>query len=179
MDLENLRYPVGRYKSNPNPDKATLESWIVEIEDFPAKVRSAVTGRSIEEINWPYRPDGWKVKQVVHHCADSHMNACIRFKLALTEENPAIKPYEEARWAELADSVEDEMSDSLTLLDVMHKKWVRLLKSLSKEQFQRTYFHPDIQDKVTLADAVGTYAWHCRHHLAHIHQALDSKGEFL
>lgn len=177
MDQQSpdLRYPVGRYRSPATITDTHLQSWIDTISAFPNELSALTEGLSQEQKNQVYRPGGWTVKQVVHHCVDSHMNALIRFKLALTEDQPTIRPYYEDRWAELPDDLEDDLSDSLQLLSVLHRRWVLLLQYLSQDDLQRTYFHPDDNATVTLANAVGMYAWHCRHHLAHVHQAL-SKG---
>ena len=129
------------------------------------------------ELDYIYRPGGWTIKQVVHHCADSHMNSLIRFKLALTEDLPTIKPYFEERWAELAD-YHNPISDSLIILQGVHNRWVTLLKSLDQEQLKRDFIHPEHQKRFTLKETMALYAWHCQHHLAHIEQALEFKNVF-
>jgi hypothetical protein len=176
MNIEELKYPVGKFKyAKPTHDQH--KQWIKDIETFPAKVREIITGLSSKQLAWAYRPEGWTIQQVVHHCADSHMNANSRFKLALTEDNPTIKPYEEALWAKLPDMAND-LEDSLSILDGLHKRWNSLLESLSEEELDRTYIHPEHNKTFDLRFTVGMYAWHCNHHYAHIKQALHHKGQF-
>ena len=127
-----------------------------------------------EKLKNKYRPDGWTIKQVVHHCADSHINSFVRFKLALTEDVPAIKPYFEDRWAELSDSLSNDISDSIQILNSLHNKWVLLLRSLTVEQLHREFFHPETNKKISLKENIGLYAWHCNHHLAHIQLAIKN-----
>ena len=178
MNLQQLKFPIGEYISNVNPSKELINSWIKDIEDFPSKVEELTKNISIEQLNWKYRPGGWTVKQVIHHCADSHMNSIIRFKLVLTEESPTIRPYFEDRWAELVDSHDDDISDSVSLLKGLHKKWVVLLKSLNDNDLKREFIHPEHGKRFNLADNIGVYAWHCNHHYAHMKNGLDSKGEY-
>ncbi|MBE1446913.1 YfiT family bacillithiol transferase [Paenibacillus sp. OAS669] len=172
--MEALRFPVGRFEWNGEITPEQRQLWIEEIEQLPRKLRDAVDGLTEEQLNEPYRPGGWTVRQVVHHLADSHMNSLTRFKLALTEEQPTIKPYDEAAWAELADSREAPLELSLALLDQLHARWGRLLRSLSPEQWERTFIHPD-SGVVRLDVNLGTYAWHGRHHTAHIAQLRKRK----
>ncbi len=178
MNLQQLKFPIGEYVSNTNISKALLNSWIQDIEGFPSKVEQLTENSTIAQLNWKYRPEGWTVKQVIHHCADSHMNSIIRFKLALTEERPKIRPYFEDRWAELTDSQDDNISDSITLLKGLHKKWVVLLRDLSEEALQREFIHPEHGKRFNLADNIGVYAWHCNHHLAHIKNGLMTNGKY-
>jgi hypothetical protein len=166
--MEDLRYPIGPYQK-PFPITAgQLEEWIRTIADFPARIRSAVSGLSDQQLDTPYRPDGWTIRQVVNHCADSHMNAIIRLKLALTEENPTILPYFEALWAELPDTKELDPAHSLLLLEGLHARWVVVLRSLRPDQLKRTYVHPEYGKTFFLEEVIAQYAWHCNHHLAHI-----------
>lgn len=178
MDLEKLKFPIGKYIPNKNPNRETLSNWIKAIKDFPCKVKKATANLSIEQLNWKYRPEGWTIKQVVHHCADSHMNSIIRFKLALTEENPTIRPYFEDRWAELPDSLDDNISDAQTLLRGLHKKWVVVLNNISEEQLKLEFIHPEHGQSFNLAETIGNYAWHCNHHYAHIENSANFKGRF-
>jgi uncharacterized damage-inducible protein DinB len=141
--------------------------WIAEIAETPAKLRAAVAGLNEDQLQTPYREGGWTVRQVVHHVPDSHMNAYVRFKLALTETEPLIKPYKEAAWAELADSRETPIEVSLALLDHLHDRWVRLLRSLREEDFARPFRHPEL-GVVPLERNLALYAWHGKHHVAHI-----------
>jgi hypothetical protein len=162
-----LRYPIGRFDSNREVTAEVLEQSLGDLEALPGKLRQAVQGLSEVQLDTPYRPGGWTVRQVVHHLADSHMNSYIRFKLALTEDTPTIKPYEEQLWAELSDSKQEPVAVSLELLGALHHRWSVLLRSLTVTDWQRQFFHPD-SGKTTLAKAAALYAWHSRHHLAHI-----------
>jgi DinB superfamily len=164
------RYPIGKFKLDGEVTARLVEGWIKEIEDLPSLLRDVVKGLTDEQIDTPYRTGGWTVRQVVHHVADSHMNAYVRFKLALTEENPIIKPYEEARWAELQDS-QLPVEVSLALIEALHTRWVKLLRSLSSEELKRTFIHPD-SGIVAVGENIGIYAWHGKHHLAHIQSLL-------
>jgi hypothetical protein len=178
MDLEKLKFPIGKYSPNKNPSNTELKIWIETIEAFPAQVEQLVAATTSEQLNWKYRPDGWMVKQVIHHCADSHMNSLIRFKLALTEDTPVIRPYYEDRWANLEDGLTTEIEESLVLLKGMHKKWTRLLKSLTKDQLKMEFVHPEHGLQFNIAETIGSYAWHCKHHLAHIKNGLNSTGKY-
>ena len=178
MDIEKLRFPIGKYVPNKNPDQETIRKWIQEIGAFPSSIIELTKDLSIEQLNWKYRPNGWKVKQVVHHCADSHMNAFIRFKLALTEKKPIIKPYFEADWAELVDSLEDDIENSINILLSLHKKWATLINSLSEEQLLLTYTHPEHGETFNLNETIGNYAWHSNHHLEHVRLGIKFEGKF-
>ncbi|MGV3599050.1 MAG: YfiT family bacillithiol transferase [Bacteroidota bacterium] len=167
MDIEQLKYPIGKYTPPEIITPAHLAEWIATIASLPKLLADAVEGLTDVQLDTPYRPDGWTVRQVVHHLADSHMNAFIRFKLTVTEDNPTIKPYFEERWAQLADSTMP-VDVSLELLKSLHARWVILLQSLSSVEFERTYFHPQYQYTVPLARVTGLYAWHSNHHLRHI-----------
>ena len=164
--MPDLQYPVGPFSL---PDSSTAEerlSWIREIARAPRDLRAAVSGLSEEQLDTPYRPGGWTVRQVAHHVPESHMNAFVRFKLALTEDQPIIKPYDEARWAKLADN-DLPVSVSLDLLAALHLRWVRLLESMSDADFQRRFMHPE-SGPWRLDQYLSQYAWHGRHHIAHI-----------
>ncbi|MEN0049975.1 MAG: YfiT family bacillithiol transferase [Bacteroidota bacterium] len=168
MDLEQLKYPIGKYLA---PEKITshhIQNWIEEIAKLPNQMHSAIAKLSTEQLDTPYRPEGWTIRQVVHHVPDSHMNAYVRFKLALTEDNPSIKPYFEDRWAELMDSKTAPIKPALLLLEGLHQKWTTLLKELNTSDLERTFFHPESQASSSLAFNVGNYAWHGNHHLAQI-----------
>lgn len=178
MDIEKLRFPIGKYVPNKNPDQETIRKWIQEIGAFPSSIIELTKDLSIEQLNWKYRPNGWKVKQVVHHCADSHMNAFIRFKLALTEKKPIIKPYFEADWAELIDSLDDDIENSINILLSLHKKWATLINSLSEEQLLLTYTHPEHGETFNLNETIGNYAWHSNHHLEHVRLGIKFEGKF-
>lgn len=171
MDLEQLKYPVGKLQLKDNYALIEIETFTETIRTFPAKLRATVLNISNQQLNTPYRPEGWAVRQVIHHVADSHMNAIIRFKMALTEDNPTIKPYDEAAFAKLHD-YELPIEPSLQIIESVHQKWMFLLSEMKLEDFMKTYFHPQNQIKFTLQQALATYDWHCRHHLAHVNLVL-------
>jgi hypothetical protein len=163
----DLRFPIGKFKRPQVPlDAATRTSLIGEIEQMPAAMRALVGGLSDAQLDTPYRPGGWTVRQVVHHVPDSHMNAYVRMKLAVTEDAPAIKAYEEARWADLPDARTAPVALSLDLLDALHRRWCAFLRALPDSEFQRTYRHPEL-GVVPLDAALALYAWHGKHHVAH------------
>lgn len=168
-----MRYPIGKFQFDGEITNSVLMGWINEIEALPGLLRDAVRGLDDEQLDTAYRPGGWTVRQVVHHLADSHMNAYVRFKLALTEENPIIKPYEEGKWAELPDS-KLPIGISLSLLEALHIRWSELLRSLSPADNEKTFRHPD-SGEVSVGKNIGIYAWHGRHHLAHIHSLYKRK----
>lgn len=164
----DLRYPVGKFSWDAPISEADHPKLIAAIAETPAALRSAVKGLSREQVDTPYRPGGWTVKQVVHHVPDSHMNAYTRFKHALTEEVPTIKTYEESAWAELPDSQKVPIEVSLDLLDALHLRWLALLRSMDQAQFKRQLRHPEHGRVLSLEQMLGLYAWHGRHHVAHI-----------
>jgi uncharacterized damage-inducible protein DinB len=169
MSLEtdsNLRYPIGRFEPPVNMVAEARLSAIANLAELPTQLRNAVQNLESAQLATPYREGGWTVRQLVHHIADSHMNAFIRIRLALTEDNPTIKPYNEAAWAELHDSAAP-VEWSLTLIESLHARWVMLLQSLTESQWQRTFQHPE-NDSVSVEQSTLVYAWHSRHHLAHI-----------
>lgn len=178
MNIESLKFPIGKFHFNPNVSKDIVLQWTNTIAVFPRKINTITQSLTDEELNWRYRPDGWSIKQVIHHLSDSHMNAIIRIKLALTENNPNIRPYEEALWAQLNDSINNDITSSLKIIEGIHEKWALLLKQLSDKDWEKIYSHPEHQKSFSIKEAVGIYDWHCRHHLAHIQQALDNKGIF-
>ena len=177
VDLEALKYPVGQYQYLP-ADSGQINKWTKSIEEFPKVLRKLVSNLSYEELERHYRPGGWNIKQVVHHLADSHMNSFIRFKLVQTEENPTIRPYNEREWAETEDASGEDVADSLDLLDGLHKRWVTFLKSRELPDWKRRYSHPEYDEQKTMEWMLGMYEWHCRHHLAHIEQAIELAGNF-
>jgi DinB family protein len=171
-DLDALRYPVGPIVRIKDPlDRSKREQFISAIEQAPATFRSLVAGLSDAQLDTPYRPGGWTVRQVVHHVPDSHMNAYIRMKLAVTEDVPAIKPYEESRWAELPEAKSGAVAMSLALLEALHQRWVAFLRALPESDFRKSFSHPQ-WGIVTVDEALGMYEWHCRHHAAHVELAL-------
>jgi hypothetical protein len=164
--MKDLQYPIGRFSFPESSTPEERQTWIREIARTPQDLRAAVAGLSEQQLDTPYRPGGWTVRQVVHHIPDSHMNAFVRFKLALTEDQPIIKPYDEARWATLADAALP-IQPSLDLLDALHVRWVRILESMSGRDYQRTFMHPE-SGAWRLDQYLAQYAWHGRHHVAHI-----------
>lgn len=171
---EKLKYPIGRVELLTEINESRRKALIKDIADLPALLREAVKGLSQEQLNSPYRPDGWTLRQVVHHLADSHLNSYIRFKMALTEDEPTIKTYFEDRWANLADS-QGAIEPSLNLIEALHTKWVTLLQALPENAFERAFRHPDL-GLVALNKGLSIYAWHGKHHVAHITCLRDSKG---
>jgi len=163
----DLRYPIGKFRYEGPPTTEQRQEFLAQIERAPELLRAAVAGLSEEQLGTPYRPDGWTVRQVVHHVPDSHLNAYIRTKLALTEDEPTIKPYAEDRWAQLADSEITPLAVSLALLDSLQERWVQLLRSLQPEDWKRSFRHPDL-GPMSLEKNLALYAWHGRHHVAHI-----------
>lgn len=162
------QYPIGEFDWPTEIDDAALTQWITEIEALPANVREAVRGLTDQQLDTPYREAGWTIRQVVHHLPDSHMNSYIRFKLALTEDNPTIRPYDEGAWAELADGKSGDPEPSIALLESLHVSWVAMLRDLTPDQLARTFVHPDWRAPVRIDQNIALYAWHGRHHLAHI-----------
>jgi hypothetical protein len=167
MESPDLRYPVGKFRF---PDHVALEErtqFVDQIAEAPAHLRAAVAGLSDAQLDTPYRPGGWTVRQVVHHVPDSHLNSYVRFHLALTEDQPDVKAYYEDRWAELPDARTAPVEISLALLDALHHRWVGLLRSLTDQDWKRTFRHSEV-GLVRLDQNAALYAWHGRHHLAHI-----------
>jgi hypothetical protein len=176
MDIEQLKYPIGKFSRPAEISQSDISRWIAEIEALPAQVREAVRSLNDTQLDTPYRPEGWTVRQVVHHLPDSHMNSYIRFKLALTEDNPTIKPYFEERWAQLPDGKSAPINLSLALLEALHKRWVLTLRYITAEQWQRTFFHPDHKKDLRIDGVLALYAWHGKHHLAHITELKKRMG---
>lgn len=175
MSDAELRYPVGKYQPTETLTEENRKRLLAQIEEAPKKLRAAVAGLSREQLGTPYRDGGWTVQQVVHHLADSHMNAYTRFKLALTEDQPTIKPYNETRWAELSDSQTTPVETSLDMMDALHERWMNLLRGMSPADFSRKMNHPE-RGAVSLDDTLGLYAWHGRHHVAHITNLRQRKS---
>jgi len=174
-DLETLRYPVGRFEPAGRIPAAERSGFLDSIASTPARLRAAVAGLSDAQLDTPYREGGWTVRQLIHHVPDSHLNAYVRFKLALTEDNPRIKPYEEAEWAKLGDSRTTPVETSLTLLDTLHDRWDRLLRSMSDADFQRPLDHPEM-GPLSLDTMTRLYEWHGRHHVAHVTRLRERMG---
>lgn len=171
----DLQYPIGKFKWEGDLTDDTRRRLIGEIESTPAKLRAALAGLSQEQLDTPYRPGGWTVRQVVHHLPDSHLNSYTRFKLALTEDEPTIKPYDQERWSELADARTAPVDTSLLLLESLHRRWVLLLKSMTPQDFARAFNHPEL-GKLSLDKTLALYAWHGAHHVAHITSLRERMG---
>ena len=167
-NIEQLKYPIGKFIQPSVITAVEINNWIDIIREFPSRLRKEVESLNVEDLQKTYRPNGWTIAQVVHHLADSHINSFIRFKLALTEEKPTIKPYYENLWAELPDSKDYPIADSLKLLEGLHGRWVYLLRNLSIEEWDKEFIHPESGKTISLKTNLGIYAWHCEHHLAHI-----------
>jgi uncharacterized damage-inducible protein DinB len=165
--MPDERYPIGKFQFPEHPTSQQRDELIRHIESLPSLLRDAVRGLSPEQTAQPYREGGWTVRQVVHHIADSHMNAYVRFKLAITEETPMVKPYNESAWAQLVDAVSGDVENSLNLIESLHHRWVLFLRGLPQEAFQRAFQHPE-RGLMTLDTTLALYAWHGRHHTAHI-----------
>ncbi|MCP1156818.1 YfiT family bacillithiol transferase [Bacillus infantis] len=172
--MMDLRYPIGNFQYDGEITNSVTRDWIYEIEILPRLLRDAVKDLDDEQLDTPYRSGGWTVRQVIHHLADSHMNAYVRFKLALTEKTPVIKPYDETNWAELSD-YKLPIDISLSLLEALHERWTGLLRSLIPADMEKTFIHPD-SGEVTVGKNIGIYAWHGRHHLAHITSLCNREG---
>ena len=173
--MNDPRFPIGKFHYEGPPSEEQRQKFIAEIAQAPVALRTAVEGLSQQQLDTPYRDGGWTVRQVVHHVPDSHMNAYIRFKLALTEEEPTIKPYAEDRWAELADTKSTPVEVSLVMMDVLHQRLVELLKSLTPNDWKRQFRHPEL-GVVPLEKNVALYAWHGKHHVAHVTELRRRMG---
>lgn len=173
--MSDPRYPIGRFQREPNPTAEWRRARIAEIEEAPARLREAVAGLSDEQLDTPYREGGWTVRQVVHHVPDSHLNAYVRFHWAMTEDEPGIKTYEEARWAELPDARTAPVEVSLALLEALHRRWLLLLRSMTAADFARTLRHPEM-GVLTLDHMLTIYSWHGRHHVAHVTALRERMG---
>src|ERR1035441_458765 len=171
----DLSYPIGKFECPASVDAAVRSEYLRQIASAPGCFREAVRGLNDGQLDTPYRPGGWTVRQVVHHVADSHMNAYIRFRLALTEEEPAIKPYDQVKWAELVDCRTAPVETSLQLLEALHRRWAMLLGGFSEGDFARTFRHPEI-GVLRLDTTLASYAWHGRHHRAHIMGLRERMG---
>ena len=169
---EALKYPIGKFREQPYSDQQLTE-WLLDIESLPSQVEFSLQNLDESQLETPYRDEGWTVKQLVHHIADSHMNAFIRFKLALTEDSPQIKPYEQDKWVKLPDVTEVPVNISVTLLFSLHRRWTELIKGIPVESWKRQVYHPEHKTHFDLWYLLGQYAWHGRHHVAHILQLRE------
>ncbi|MBL3657352.1 YfiT family bacillithiol transferase [Fulvivirga sediminis] len=174
--MESLQYPIGKFNTSDINNNTDISESIDQIEKLPEKLKLALEGLNDTQLDTPYRPGGWTLRQVAHHIGDSHLNSYIRFKWTLTEEEPTIKAYNEKGWAELFDSTEGPVDLTLNFIEALHKKWVYLLRGLKDDQLNKFFIHPANNNKVMLKVAIGMYAWHGNHHLAHISNLTTSKG---
>jgi hypothetical protein len=172
---EDLRYPIGKFSFDPATAAQERSHWILDITRLPSELEGVLDALDDAQLDTPYRPEGWTVRQLVHHIADSHINAYIRIRLALTEEQPAIKGYDEKKWAELPDSLTAPVEPSLQIIHGIHSRWANLLRHLKPEEFQRTLLHPQA-GVGTVEKYTGLYAWHGRHHVAHIRNLRQRMG---
>jgi hypothetical protein len=175
MPVTTLAYPIGRFQAPDTIDASARDAFVAQIELAPALLRNAIEGLDERQLDTPYRPGGWSVRQVVHHLPDSHLNAYVRFKLALTEDKPTIRPYDQARWAELPEAMAGPIRLSLDLLSNLHARWVACIRALSPASFDRTFRHPE-QGVMSLNQQLALHAWHGRHHVAHITSLRAREG---
>lgn len=173
--MSDLRYPIGKFHFKEPLTEEQKEKFLIDISHTPANLRAAISGLSEQQLDTPYRPEGWTVRQVVHHVPDSHMNAYVRSKLALTEDEPTIKLYAEDRWAVLADSQKTPIEVSLMLLESLHTRWMQLLGSLAAADWKRSFRHPEM-GLMSLEKQLALYSWHGRHHVAHIISLRERNG---
>jgi len=175
VDLEDLRYPIGRFQWDDALDARDRNAWVEAIANTPGELQRAVEGLTDDQLDTPYRPGGWTVRQVVHHYADDHLNSYVRFKLALTEEEPTITLYSEPLWAELPDARLGPLEPSLTLLTTLHQRWIAVWRNLSESDWSRAFYHPR-RGPVSLDHLAALYAWHGRHHVAQIRALREREG---
>lgn len=176
LELEKLKFPIGKFVKPEVVTKTHIDNYINDITHFPERLKAEVLHLTDEQLDTPYRAEGWTIRQVVHHCADSHMNSLTRFKLTLTEDKPMVKPYFEDRWAELADSKHFPIAASIKMLEGIHERWTALLQSLTDADLKRSFIHPEHGKEFRLDENIGIYAWHCNHHLAHITMLKKEKN---
>lgn len=174
-NLEQKKFPIGKFEADEICD-VKLDEYIKVIKDFPAKLKSLIEDFSEDQLDTQYRDGGWTVRQLINHLADSHINSFIRFKLALTENNPTIKPYEEAKWAELQDSLNMPVKPAMRMIKGTHQRWYVLLKTMTNKQYERTFHHPEKDQDHNLRYFLALYVWHCNHHYAHIYNLKKEKG---
>lgn len=176
MTLEELQYPIGQFEKPSAITREQIAEWVESINTLPLRLKREVCALSEAQLETPYRAGAWTIRQLVHHVADSHMNGFIRFKLALTEDNPVIKPYDQNLWVALEDSRSFPVAASLRILEGLHARWYEMLKSLDNDALRRTFYHPEHEKYLLLDEVIGNYAWHGNHHLAHI-KLLTTKWE--
>lgn len=175
-ESNKLKYPIGIFTLSAEIDKSQITDWIQELEEFPSKLRQLVQPLTDSQLNTAYRPGGWTVRQVIHHLADSHTNSYVRFKWALTEENPVIKAYDENAWASLVDGRSAPVEIGLDYLQALHGRMVYMLKTLDSNQLNRSFIHPESKQKISVQETIGRYAWHGRHHFEHIRNLILREG---
>ena len=175
-ELEHLKYPIGRFDAASFKGDSDLEGAIADIASLPIKFAGAINTLSNEQLDTPYRPGGWTIRQLAHHVVDSHMNAYVRLKITLTEKDPTIRPYEESEWAKLEDTNATPVKVSLDMLGLLHQRWVNLIRALDAGQLTRKYYHPGDKEWVNLRTMVAMYAWHGNHHLAHVTELVKREG---
>ncbi len=168
MDIEKLKYPVGKFQMPKEMTPALRQNYLDDLATLPEKLEATISSLNDSQLDTPYRPGGWTVRQVVHHFADSHINAFCRIKLVLTEESPTIKPYHEGLWAEMSDYASMPVSQSISILHGLHKRMVHILSNLNEAELEKYYVHPEYGKTFTLDTVIALYGWHCNHHLAHI-----------
>lgn len=174
--MDDLRYPIGKFEAPGAGGDARLPEWLRDIEQLPSRLAAQVLPLTPAQLATPYRPDGWTVQELVHHVADSHMNAYIRCKWTLTEDRPTIKAYDQDGWAATGDVKNTPVSVSLQLLDALHQRWTHLLRSLTPAERAREFVHPEMQQTLTLTTLIALYSWHSRHHFAHIEHLARREG---
>ena len=173
---EKDQYPIGRYIENLELHQQMQQQWIATIALLPFRIKEEVQSLTQLQLDTPYRENGWTLRQVIHHLADSNINCFARIKFALTEENPSIKPFAEKPWADLFDAKLTDIAPSLKILEGIHERWVALLENLKEKDWQKSFFHPELQKNQTIAQAMDKYSWHCKHHLAHIVNTKEKMG---
>lgn len=174
--IDEIRFPIGEFHYSDPVSDAELYEYINDMEKFTAILSKEIAGLTKEQLNTPYRDGGWTIQQLVHHIADSHMNGYIRAKLVVTEDTPAIKPYDQDRWSELEEVKISNINESIKILDALHKRWVTFLRTLTPEDFEKEYFHPEHGISISLRSSTASYGWHCRHHVAHITNLKKKMG---
>ena len=174
--MEDIRYPIGKYNPPAQITTDHIAEWIEEIKAFPLLLRSAVEGLNAAQLDTPYRPEGWTVRQLILHISDSHLNSIVRFKWGLTENEPMIKAYNQTDWANTADVTSTPVEVTLNFLEALHVKWVFLLQSIAREEWKRGVIHPETGNRLELGWLVGLYAWHGKHHVAHITGLVQREG---
>ena len=176
QELEILKYPIGRLRVPENIEESHLKTWQANLRQYPAKLESLIANLTDGQLDTPYRPNGWTVRQLLHHIPDSHTNAYIRFKWALTEGKPLIKAYFEDKWSALPDSLHGDIKPALGLLYAVHARWDLLMKSMSDEDWEKSFIHPETNKELTLKFMLGLYNWHSAHHYAHVERLIQREG---